>query len=72
MQAFLAINAPRSVLILATDYSQTTVTYLYYELLAEELCGERRDFEGYECLVRAGGSRRGWTAGAGYAGYAGS
>lgn len=59
VQAFLAINTRCSVLILVTDLSRTAVTGLCYKLLAEDMCGDRRDFEGFKCFVRAGGVRRG-------------
>ena len=59
VQAFLAINARRSVLILVIDSSRTAGTELSYELLSEGMCGDRRGFEGCKCFVRAGASRRG-------------
>jgi hypothetical protein len=61
VQALLAINARRSVLILATDSSRTA------ELSAEGMCGDRRDLEGLNAFVSAGGPRRRRAAGAGYA-----
>jgi hypothetical protein len=50
VQAFLAINAQWSMLILVIDLSQTAVMGLIYELLAEGMCGSRRDFGGLNAL----------------------
>jgi len=49
VHAFLAINARRSVLILVLRSCLDSI----YELLAEEMCGARRDCEGGKCFVRA-------------------
>jgi hypothetical protein len=60
VQAFLAINVRRSALILVTDSSRAAITVLCSEVLAEGVCGDRRDFDGFKCFVSAGGFRRGW------------
>lgn len=68
VQAFLATNTQRSVLIALTSSNRITVTGFCDEQLAEGICGDRRDFESFKCSVGAGGSRRKRAAGAGYAG----
>jgi hypothetical protein len=59
VQAFLAINARWSMLILVIDLGRAAVMGLIYELLGEGVCGNLRDFEGVKMLCKSGvGSAR--------------